>query len=182
MLKELGAEVIDADRVGHAAYQPHTEAWEAVVEAFGKEVLQPNEEVDRRALGAIVFSAPEQMARLNAIMHPRMQRMIEEQLGELRAQGVAVVVVEAAILIEAGWQVLVDEVWVAAASEEVVVDRVRRRNNLADEEIRRRIRSQLSNEERAKQATVVIENNGSLEDLNQSIRELWDSRVQGRVV
>ena len=182
LLKELGAEVIDADRVGHQAYQPHTEAWEAVVEAFGQEILQPNEEVDRRALGAIVFSAPEQLARLNAIMHPRMQRMIEEQLGEFGAQGAAVVVLEAAILIEAGWQVLVDEVWVAAASEEVVVDRVRRRNNLADEEIRRRIRSQLSNEERAKQATVVIENNGSLEDLNQSIRELWDSRVQGRVV
>ncbi|MBI2170862.1 MAG: dephospho-CoA kinase [Chloroflexi bacterium] len=177
----LGAEVIDADRVGHQAYTPHTEAWEAVVAAFGQGILQLNSEVDRRKLGAIVFSDPKELARLNSIMHPRMFKMIQGQLEAMRARGVRVAVVEAAILIEAQWTPLTDEVWVVASDEEVVVQRVKQRNNLPEEEIRRRIRSQLSNQERARHATVLIENNGSLEELNQHVQELWDSRVQGRV-
>ncbi|MBI4198212.1 MAG: dephospho-CoA kinase [Chloroflexi bacterium] len=177
----LGAEVIDADRVGHQAYTPHTEAWEAVVAAFGQGILQLNSEVDRRKLGAIVFSDPKELARLNSIMHPRMFKMIQGQLEAMRARGVRVAVVEAAILIEAQWTPLTDEVWVVTSDEEVVVQRVKQRNNLPEEEIRRRIRSQLSNQERARHATVLIENNGSLEELNQHVQELWDSRVQGRV-
>ena len=180
MLNVLGAEIIDADRVGHEAYQPHTEAWEAVVAAFGQEIVQPNEEIDRKKLGAIVFSDPDALARLNAIMHPRMYDMIRERLEGLKTQNIEVAVVEAAILIEAGWTPLADEIWVTDSSEEVVVERVRQRNNLPDEEILRRIRSQITREERATHATVVIENNGGREDLNQRVQELWDSRVQGR--
>jgi dephospho-CoA kinase len=181
-LQELGAEVIDADRVGHQAYTPHTEAWEAVVAAFGQGILQPNSEVDRRKLGAIVFADPKELARLNSIMHPRMFKMIQGQLEAMRARGVRVAVVEAAILIEAQWTPLTDEVWVVASDEAVVVQRVKQRNNLPEEEILRRIRSQLSNQQRARHATVLIENNGSLEELSQHVQKLWDSRVQGRVV
>ena len=180
MLKAWGAQIIDADQLGHQAYQPRTEAWKAVVAAFGEQILQPNGEVDRIKLGAIAFSNPEALARLNAIMHPRMHEMIKEQLEGLRAQGTAVVVVEAAVLIEAGWTPLMDEIWVTEAEEDVVVERVRRRSNLPDEQIRRRIRSQLTNEERAKYATAVIENNGGLAELHQRVQELWDSRLQGR--
>jgi len=181
MLGALGAEIIDADRLGHQAYQPRTETWEAVVAAFGEQILQPNGEVDRKKLGAIVFSDPKALARLNAIMHPRMYEMIEGQLEGLRRQGTNVAVVEAAVLIEAGWAPLTDETWVTEAEEDVVVGRVQRRSNLPGEEIQRRIRSQLTREERAKHATVVIENNGGLEELRQHVQELWDSRVQGRV-
>ena len=181
MLKAWGARIIDADQLGHQAYQPRTEAWKAVVAAFGDQILQRNGEVDRNKLGAIAVSNPEALARLNAIMHPRMHEMIKEQLEGLRAQGTAVVVVEAAVLIEAGWTPLMDEIWVTEAEEDVVVERVRRRSNLPDEEIRRRIRSQLTNEERARYATAVIENNGGLAELHQRVQELWNSRVQGRV-
>ncbi|MBI4339829.1 MAG: dephospho-CoA kinase [Chloroflexi bacterium] len=179
-LRELGAEVIDADLVGHQAYLPQTETWQAVVNAFGQGILQPTGEIDRRKLGSIVFSDPKELARLNAIMHPRMFRMIQGQLDELRAKGVQVAVVEAAILIEANWTPLVDEVWVTTASEDVVVQRVHQRSNLPEEEVRRRIRSQLSNHERAKHATVVIENNGGMEELRCEVQHLWESRVQGR--
>lgn len=181
MLKELGAEIIDADRVGHEAYLPHTETWKEVVAAFGQDILQPNSEVDRRKLGAIVFSDPNQLARLNSIMHPRMYRMMEERLTGMRAQGIQVAVLEAAILIEAGWTPLVSEVWVTTAQEDVVVERINRRNNLPREEIQRRIRSQMSPEERAKHASAIIENNHGLEQLRQRVQELWNSRVQGRV-
>ncbi len=181
-LQELGAEVIDADKVGHQAYTPHTETWEAVVAAFGQGILQPNEEVDRRKLGAIVFSDPKEPARLNSIMHPRMAKMIQGQLEAMRARGVKVAVLEAAILIEANWTPLVDEVWVVAAPEDTVVQRVQQRSNMPGEEIRRRIRAQLSHEERAKRATVVLENDGGLEELRNQVQQLWDNRVQGRAV
>ena len=182
ILKELGAEIIDADRVGHEAYQPHTEAWKAVVAAFGEQVLQPDSQVDRKKLGAIVFSDPEALARLNAIMHPRMYEMMKERLAGLRTAGTRVAVVEAAVLIEAGWTPLADEIWVTEASEDVVVERVRQRNNLPEEEIRGRIRSQLTNQERALHATAVIQNNGGLEELRQHVQQLWDNLIQGRVL
>ncbi|MCH7705775.1 MAG: dephospho-CoA kinase [Chloroflexi bacterium] len=181
ILNELGAELIDADRVGHEAYRPNTETWQAVVQAFGEEILQPDGEIDRGKLGPIVFSDPDAMARLNGIMHPRMREMIRERLEALRGQETEVAVVEAAILIEAGWTSLVDEVWVTDSAEETVVERVGRRNNLDADEIRSRIRSQMTREERAGHATVVIHNDEGIEQLQRRIHELWDSRVQGRV-
>ena len=181
ILRELGAELIDADRVGHEAYKPNTETWQAVVQAFGDEILQPDGEVDRRKLGAIVFSDADAMARLNGIMHPRILEMIQERLEALRGQGARVAVVEAAILIEAGWTSLVDEVWVTDSTEETVVERVGRRNNLDADEIRRRISSQMTREERTGHATVVIHNDEGIKQLKLRVQELWDSRVQGRV-
>ncbi len=180
ILQEMGAEVIIADQVGHQAYEPHTDAWKQVVETFGEDILQPDGQIDRRKLGGIVFSNPEEMAKLNAIMHPRMHAMMEERLRELEAKGAQVAVLEAAILIEAGWISLVDEAWMLEVPEEVAVERIHQRNGLAEEEIRKRLRSQLSNEERAKHASEVIENTGDLEALRLRLEELWYSRLQGR--
>jgi len=180
MLRELGAEIIDADRTGHEAYLPHTQTWKEIVAAFGEGILLPSGEVDRRKLGSIVFSDPKALARLNAIMHPRMYDMLRERVEGLASQGKKVVVIEAAVLIEAGWTPLVDEIWVTEADEDVVVERVGKRNNLPTEEIRRRIRSQIAAGERAKQASAVIKNNKGLEELHQQVQELWDSRVQRR--
>ena len=181
VLNELGAEIIDADRLGHEAYQPHTETWEALVAAFGEGILRPGGEVDRKALGSIVFSSPDALAQLNAIVHPRMREMMRERLDERSAQGVKVVVIEAAVLLEAGWDSLVDEVWVTTATEESVVQRLSQRNNLSEEEIRKRINSQLKNEERVRRATVVIKNSDGLKELRQCVLELWDDRVKGRL-
>ena len=180
ILQEMGAEVIIADQVGHEAYEPHTDAWKQVVETFGDDILQPDGQIDRRKLGSIVFSDPGEMAKLNAIMHPRMHTMMEERLGELEAKGVQVAVLEAAILIEAGWIALVDEAWMLEVPEEVAVERIHQRNGLAEEEIRKRLQSQLSNEERAGHASEVIENTGDLEALRLRLEELWSSRLQGR--
>ena len=79
LLQELGATVINADQVGHEAYKPDSESWLKLVEAFGRDILQPNGEIDRRKLGAIVFSDPAKLARLNEIMHPRMARIVAEE-------------------------------------------------------------------------------------------------------
>ncbi|NQW24177.1 MAG: dephospho-CoA kinase [SAR202 cluster bacterium] len=180
-LEALGASIISADQVGHEAYTPNTEAWEQVVAAFGDEILQEDKEIDRRKLGAIVFSAPSQLEKLNQIMHPRMARMVSEKIETLRSQGVDVVVVEAALLFEAGWDTLVEEVWVTDSSEEVVIERLKKRNGLSEEEARKRISSQMGRNERIEKSDFVIDNSGDVAGLEGAIKELWDTRVEGRI-
>ena len=141
LLQALGAVIIDADLVGHEAYKPNTESWREVVKAFGDDVLQPSGEIDRRKLGAIVFSDTEQLARLNGIMHPRMARMVAEELDRLRVQDTTVAVVDAALLFEAGWDSLVDEVWVTDSPIENVIERLQARNGLSAQEVHKRIDS-----------------------------------------
>ena len=172
-LQGMGAVVLDADKVGHEAYQPNTETWREVVSAFGKQIVTSDGEIDRKKLGGIVFSNPELLTRLNQIMHPRMFDMMKDRIEEYRQRGVKIVVLEAAILLEAGWTPLVDEVWVTVASVSEVVNRAIERTGLPEEQIRARIRSQLSNEERKKHADVVISNDGSLDELKVKVEELW---------
>ena len=181
VLKDLGATVINADIIGHEAYRPHSEIWQEVVETFGESVLQVNGEIDRKELGNIIFRDPGARAKLNSIMHPWMARTIEDRIRELGQRGVEAVVVEAALLIEAGWRYLVDEVWVTSAPEEEVVRRVRQRSNLAELDIRRRVNSQMPVTEKLKQADVVLENDGELGELRAQVERLWNDRVIGRI-
>ena len=180
LLESLGAVLINADQVGHEAYAPDTESWREVVEAFGRDILQPTGEIDRRKLGAIVFSDPQQMAKLNGIMHPRMAGMVGERIETLRAQGKEVVVVEAALLFEAKWDYLVDEVWSTDAPVETVIRRLRDRNGLEEEEVRKRIDSQMDREERLARSHLVLDNSGDVAELEQTVSSLWENRVKGR--
>ncbi len=177
ILGELGAEVLNADRFGHEVYLPGTDGHREVVEAFGEDVLQPNGEVDRRALGGKVFGNPEAMARLNAIAWPRIRQKIEDGIAEQREQGTEVVVLDAAVLIEAGWTDAADEVWVVTAPEADVISRLQARNNLTEEQVRARMASQMSPEEREKHADVVIANDGDLQTLHRYIQRLWQERL-----
>ena len=176
-LEALGASIISADQVGHEAYTPNTEAWEHVVSAFGDEILQDDGEIDRRKLGAIVFSDPGQLERLNQIMHPRMAQMVADKVEVLRGQGVEVVVVEAALLFEAGWDSLVEEVWTTDSPEQAVIERLKVRNGMSEEEARKRMSSQMSRTERLDRSDYVIENSGDMVALGVAIKELWDRRV-----
>lgn len=178
-LEGHGAVVIDADRVGHSIYLPDTDGWKEVVETFGEDVLQEDRQVDRRKLGSIVFGDPEALAKLNAITHPKIRQRISDLTEEERHKGSGVVVVEAAILIEANWVDLVDEVWVATSSPDTVVGRIQERNNLPEDQIRSRIASQMTHEERVKHATVVVENDGDLGALQEQVARLWEIRVGG---
>ena len=176
-LEALGASIISADQVGHEAYTPNTEAWEHVVSAFGDEILQDDGEIDRRKLGTIVFSDPGQLERLNQIMHPRMAQMVADKVEVLRGQGVEVVVVEAALLFEAGWDSLVEEVWTTDSPEQAVIERLKVRNGMSEEEARKRMSSQMGRTERLDRSDYVIENSGDMVALGVTIKELWDRRV-----
>ena len=176
-LEELGALIISADQVGHEAYTVNTEAWEQVVATFGNGILQDDKEIDRRKLGGIVFSDPSQLKKLNQIMHPRIARIVSDKIEAFRGQGVDTVVVEAALLFEAGWDSLVEEVWVTDASEEIIIGRLRERNGLSEEEAKKRINSQMDRMERIGRSDFVINNSGDMAELGTTIKELWDRRV-----
>ena len=173
LLAELGVVVIDADRVGHEFLSPATEAWRQVVAAFGRQILKPDSEIDRKQLGKIVFKSPSALSKLNGIMHPPIHDAIKVQLGRYRRQGVAVVVVEAPLLVEAGWTSMVDEVWVTVASEATVLRRLEQGVGLSRAESMARIRSQLSSQERGKYADVVINTDLGLDQLKARVKELW---------
>ena len=173
-LAELGAVILDADKGGHEVFKPNTEAWHEIVATFGQQILAPNNEVDRKKLGEIVFNHPEALSRLNQIMHPRIYDIVKTQIEEYRRQEVDVVVLEAALLIEANWTSLVDEVWVTIAPEAIVLKRMKEQRGLDEEQTLARIRSQLSSEERVKRADVVINNNGELDEVKAGVKELWE--------
>lgn len=178
-LAGLGAQVINADLVGHQAYLPHQNVWQEMVDTFGRGILGDNDEVDRRKLGEIVFSNPDAMKQLNGIVHPWMYRRMEQMIKEHRDSGASVVVLEAAILIEANWTPLVDQVWVVVATEDEVVRRLLTRNNLTEEQIRARIASQMSSDERRKHAQVVVDTNCTLEEVKEQVRRLWENHLSG---
>jgi dephospho-CoA kinase len=174
MLRAKGAVVISADLVGHEVYRPGTAVWEEVVAAFGRDVLTADHEIDRRKLGSIVFADPEARRRLNAITHPPMRRLMAERLDDLRRQGVGVAVLEAALLIEARWVDLADEVWLTLVGSVEAAQRLMARSGLSREEAEARIASQLSNQERLEHADVVIDTDCSLAEVARRVDELWD--------
>jgi dephospho-CoA kinase len=180
ILQGLGAAVIEADKVGHEAYAPQTQGWREVAAALGEGVLQADGAIDRKKLGELVFRDPAALKKLNAILHPKMAGMMAQRIQELKKQGARAIVLEAALLIEAQWTPLVDEVWVTVAPEDVVVRRLRGRNGLSDEAIRARIRAQLPQAERSQHAQVTIENAGDREQLRQTVTDLWETRILAR--
>ena len=179
-LQQMGAYILDADKVGHESYLPDTPAWKDLIATFGEDLLQPNREIDRKKLGGIVFNDPAALAKLNSIVHPRMRDIMERKLKELKAQGIEAVVLEAAILIEANWTPLVDEVWTTEAPEETVIRRLQERSSWTEQQIRDRIRSQLTPQERAAQAQVVIDTECSLDEVRDKLRDLWVARVSNK--
>ncbi len=175
ILAELGGFIIDADKVGHEIYLPGQEAWHQVTAAFGRDILAADQAIDRKKLGAIVFASAEARKKLNSIVHPLMFQDIRRRITEKRAEGFTQpIVVEAAILIEANWLPLVDEVWVVVTGKSAVIERVAAQRGLSAHDTEARIASQLPDPERLKHANVVIRNDGSLADLKAQIRTAWE--------
>jgi len=175
-LAEQGAVILDADAVGHEALKSNSEVQEQVMATFGRDIVTTSGEIDRKKLGEVVFSSPEARDRLNRIMHPPMFDMAKTRLTEYQRQGVAIVILEAPLLVEAGWTPLVDEVWVTVAPEAAIIRRLRERTGLSEAESQARIQAQLSSAERIKHADVVIDTDCSLDELRLRIKELWQRR------
>lgn len=173
--KDQAVPVIDADILGHRTYDPGTETFAAVVAAFGDDLVATDGTIDRKVLGGKVFGKPEELKRLTDIVWPGIRKLASEQLSELEAAGNTIAVLEAAVLFEAGWEDLVDDVWVVTVEPDIAVQRLASRNGLDEEAARARINSQLTNAERVARADVVIENNSTLEALQAAIQREWDA-------
>ena len=173
MLAALGAHVIDADAVGHDVYRPGTEGFRQVVAAFGDDVVGADGAIDRRRLGARVFADPRELTRLNAIVHPLIALEIRRRIADaVTAAPERPIVVEAAIMIEAGWRFF-DRIWLVTASRETAIARVAASRGLSRAEIGRRIDAQMPEAERRKHAHLVIENDGSLDALRAQVEAAW---------
>jgi len=172
-LAELGAMVIDTDEVGHEVSKPGTEAWRAVVGTFGQGIISNDGTIDRRKLGKIVFRDPDARARLNQIMHPRIRERVEALIKEYERGGADVVVIEAPLLLETGWKAIVNELWVTSAPQATVISRLREQKGIPESESLARIRTQLTDEERTQQADVVIYTDCTLDELRDTVVELW---------
>lgn len=173
--RDRGIPVIDADVLGHRTYDPGTETYHKVIETFGQDVVAPDGTIDRKVLGSKVFGKPDELKKLTDIVWPGIRRLASEQLAEFEAAGNAIAVLEAAVLLEAGWEDLVDEIWVVVVDPEIAVQRLAARNGLDPDAARARIASQLSNEERIRRGDVIIENNGTLEELSERIQQAWEA-------
>jgi dephospho-CoA kinase len=179
ILAELGAPIIDADKVGHAIYAPGGPAYADMIAAFGNGILADDRTIDRSKLGPIVFTDPAKLKRLNAIVHPKMYARMREMIDAMRTAGEArPIVVEAAILIEANWMPLFNEIWLIVAAKERVIERVQRDRGLASVQVEARIKAQLSDDERRKHAAFVIRNDGTIDDLRAKLAETWRAALE----
>lgn len=174
MLAARGAIVIDADRVAHEVYAPGTEGFDRVVARFGREILGRDGTIDRKALGGLVFDDPAALADLNAIIHPLVRKEVARRLLEAaRSRPEATVIVEAALMTETGWTGGAGALWVVIADPEVALARLVRDRGMSEAEARLRIGAQATNTERRKNATIVIENNGTLAELETTVDRAW---------
>jgi dephospho-CoA kinase len=172
MLRDLGFHVLEADSVSHKLMEPAQPAYNEITREFGTELLGVNGRIDRAKLASIVFADPEKLARLNAILHPRVEEMILRQFEQWRQDGIRdAVFVEAALLVEAGMTKNLDGLVVVRCKPEQQIERLRSRG-MSEIEARRRIAAQLPLEEKLKHATVSIDCSGTIEETRAQVQAL----------
>jgi len=171
-LRELGFHILDADLISHELITPGLPAYENVILEFGKEILREDKSIDRKRLGAIVFADPKKLAKLNSILHPRIEEAMNQQFRVWRAQGVTdPVFVEAALLVEAGMHKRLDGLVVVYCKLQNQIERLVARG-LSEAEARRRIALQLPTEEKLKFATYKIDTSYTMEYTQEQIAAL----------
>jgi dephospho-CoA kinase len=171
LLAEQGAVVLDADAIVHEVQAPGGVAYEPMIEHFGAGVVEADGRFDRQAIAEIVFNDPEQLAALNAIVHPIVGRLIMERL-EAQTETDNVVILDVPLLVESGRSDMAGLI-VVDAPVEVAVARAVARGPASEEDVRARIAKQATREERLAKADFVIDNSGSLEDLRTQVAKAW---------
>jgi dephospho-CoA kinase len=176
-LAEMGAATVDLDRVGHEVIK-QAAIRKRLAGEFGRDIVAADGEIDRTRLGRLVFNDPEALSRLNAIVHPAIDNKVRDLLDGYRQKGMKVAVLEAAAMLEAGRRDDFDELWVAVAPEAVALDRLAGRGGLSREEALDRLRSQLTDEERVRQADVIIDTDCALDKLRERVAAEWGKLLE----
>jgi len=174
IFKRLGAAVINADDLSREVVQPGQKGWQEIVDAFGADILQADQSLDRRKLRTIAFDDVQARKKLEAIIHPRVRALAEQRIQDYAAAGFEIVVYEVPLLFEVNLHHWLRPVILVACEPRTQLIRIAQRDRVADAEAQKTIDAQMSLEEKRKLADYVIENNGSLEDLERRVRELWE--------
>lgn len=183
ILRDLGAWIIDADRVAREVTRKGQAVLDELVQCFGPDILGQDGELNRKKLAEIAFSSVEQIKRLNAVTHKYIIARIVKELNDLKASGnVDTIVLDVPIPVEKGFMDMVDEVWVVVADREKRIKRIMARSGMGLEEAEARINAQWKDEEYLRIADKVVHNEGSVEDLEKEVVRLYyDSRNKGGI-
>lgn len=173
MLARHGAVVINADSVGHRLLQKGSEAYGELIDIFGRDILLPDGQIDRRRLGKCAFENRQNTAKLNAVMRPRIRQELERLLEQQRMAGTEVLVLEAALLVRDDWKGVIDEIWVTSADQSLVVERLKKGRGYDEDEVISRLQQQLSPDQLLAQADVVLHTGCTLPELKQRVDEEW---------
>ncbi|WP_040408045.1 dephospho-CoA kinase [Allofustis seminis] len=177
LLKDMGAYVIDADAVARDIVHPGTVGLAKLVEQFGDEILLENQELDRKKLGALVFSSPHHLKRLNIVIQPLIRKEIRTQM-ELATDKNAVIVVDIPLLYEEQYQGWFDEILVVAVDAQIQLQRLMARDHLSEAQAKERIQAQIALAEKVKRADVVIDNSKTIAYTQKQIEQWWKQTHQ----
>jgi len=180
MFKDLGAKIVDADKLGHSVILPHRPAWKKITRLFGKGILQNDLTIDRGKLGRIVFTNQTLLKKLNEITHPEIIKLIKKEINLARSKihnQEKILIIAAALIYEAKIDRLMDKIIAVYIDEDEQIKRIIKRNNLSKEEALQRIKSQMPMKEKVKMADYVIDNSNSLDKTKEQVEIIWQELI-----
>jgi len=181
MFKQLGAQIIDADKIARSIVQPGEKAWQSIVENFGRGILSDNQELNRKELARIVFADKEKLETLNRITHPEITAIIKDKIERMRRKNItkeSICIVEAPLLFEAHLEEMMDKIIVVYLNREEQIRRLLLRNNLTQQEAIDRIESQMPLEEKVQRADYIIDNCTSINQTKKQVKQVWSELKQ----
>jgi len=176
MFEDLGVEVIEADRIGHQLLEKE-KIKKRVVSISTESILNGKGNISRKKLRNLIFKDKKKLELLNSILHPLMVKEIKKKIRMSRSN---LIIVDAAVLLEAGWNSLVDKILVVTTSYHTQLKRIKDQSDFSPVEIKGIMEAQLPQSEKIKRADFVIENEGSIDKTRQQVRKLWEKRNEGR--
>ncbi|XP_059478209.1 bifunctional coenzyme A synthase [Neocloeon triangulifer] len=179
-LEKKGCGVINCDLIGHQVYEPGTKGLQILVDEFGKDILDDEGKVNRRALGKIVFGSKERLEKLNSIVWPLMLEIVQQKIKEFKRMGCQVVVLEAAVLARAGWHLKCHEVWSVIVPQAEAIKRLQERDNLSEEDSKARCAAQPPNSDHVRLANIVFSPSWSPEHTDKQVERAW-AQLQSRL-
>jgi len=180
MFKDLGAKIVDVDKIGHSVILPHRPAWKKIIRLFGKDFLRNDLTIDRGKLGKIVFTNQTLLKKLNEITHPEIIKVIKKEINLAKNKTYnqqKILIIDAALIYEAKMDRLMDKIIVVYINEDVQTKRLIKRNDLSKEEALQRIKSQMPIKEKIKMADYLIDNSSSLCKTKKQVEKIWQELV-----
>jgi dephospho-CoA kinase len=180
MFKDLGAKIVDADKLGHKVILPQEAAWKRIIKIFGKDILQKDQTISREKLGKIVFANQNLLKKLNKITHPEIIKLIKKEISLAKdnsKEEKKILIIDAALIYETKIDRLMDKIIVVYLDEEEQLKRLIKRNNLSKKEALQKIKSQIPLKEKIEIADYVIDNSNSLDKTKEQVETIWQEIV-----